>query len=205
MPKIFASGISYLARYIAIFSTLLLGACATVDFDYPKEESHALVATETSGTYLGKKIMAAAAEHPGESGFYLQFDGIDALAGRFVLAKYAEKTIDAQYYLITSDKVGMLFIGALLQAADRGVRVRLLLDDIQTQGYDAGMAALDSHPNFEVRIFNPWASRSARSWMPSASAASIDACITSHSPLIIRLLSSAGAILLMSISARGKM
>jgi len=162
MPKIFASGISYLARYIAIFSAMLLGACATVDFDYPKEESHALVPAETSETFLGKLIVPAAAEHPGESGFYLQFDGIDALAGRFVLARYAEKTIDAQYYLITSDKVGMLFIGALLQAADRGVRVRLLLDDIQTQGYDAGMAALDSHPNFEVRIFNPWASRSAR-------------------------------------------
>ena len=162
MPKVFASGISYLARYIAVVSIMLLGACATVDFDYPKEESHALVPAETSETYLGTQIMPVAAEHPGESGFYLQFDGIDALAGRFVLARYAEKTIDAQYYLISNDKVGMLFIGALLQAADRGVRVRLLLDDIQTQGYDAGMAALDSHPNFEVRIFNPFASRSAR-------------------------------------------
>jgi putative cardiolipin synthase len=55
-----------------------------------------------------------------------------------------------------------VFIGSLLEAADRGVRVRLLLDDIQTAGYDAGMAALDSHPNFEVRIFNPFAVRGAR-------------------------------------------
>jgi putative cardiolipin synthase len=52
------------------------------------------------------------------------------------------------------------FIDALLQAADRGVRVRLLLDDYLTKGYDLGMAALDSHPNFEIRIFNPF-SRSA--------------------------------------------
>jgi len=162
MPKIFASAIPRIFRCLPIFGALVISACATVDFDYPKEETFAPAAKETSDTYLGSKAALRAATHPGESGFYLQFDGIDALAGRFALANRAEKTIDAQYYLITNDKVGLLFIGALLQAADRGVRVRLLLDDIQTQGYDAGMAALDSHPNFEVRIFNPWASRSAR-------------------------------------------
>lgn len=162
MPKVSASKILSSARYIIIFYVALLSGCATVDFDYPKEESYALTLAETNETRLGKNISLEAAKHPGESGFYLQFDGIDALAGRFVLAKFAEKSIDAQYYLITNDKVGLLFIGSLLQAADRGVRVRLLLDDIQTQGYDAGMAALDSHPNFEIRIFNPWASRSAR-------------------------------------------
>ncbi len=79
-----------------------------------------------------------------------------------ILAEQAERTIDVQYYLIKNDVVGHAFVGALLRAADRGVRVRLLLDDILTGGYDAGMAALDSHPNFEVRIFNPFAHRSAR-------------------------------------------
>jgi putative cardiolipin synthase len=162
MPKIFAFANSQLFRCMPIFGALVISACATVDFDYPKEATLAPTVEETADTYLGSRTTVRAAQHPGESGFYLQFDGIDALAGRFALAKRAEKTIDAQYYLITNDKVGMLFIGALLQAADRGVRVRLLLDDIQTQGYDTGMAALDSHPNFEVRIFNPWASRSAR-------------------------------------------
>ena len=162
MPKTLVSLVPHLFRCIPLFGALVIGGCATVDFDYPREETFAPTAEETSDTYLGSRTSVRAAKHPGESGFYLQFDGIDALAGRFALAKRAEKTIDAQYYLITNDKVGLLFIGALLQAADRGVRVRLLLDDIQTQGYDAGMAALDSHPNFEVRIFNPWASRSAR-------------------------------------------
>jgi len=162
MPKTLVSLVPHLFRCIPLFGALVIGGCATVDFDYPREETFAPTAEETSDTYLGSRTTVRAAKHPGESGFYLQFDGIDALAGRFALAKRAERTIDAQYYLITNDKVGLLFIGALLQAADRGVRVRLLLDDIQTQGYDAGMAALDSHPNFEVRIFNPWASRSAR-------------------------------------------
>ena len=79
-----------------------------------------------------------------------------------LLAKKAERTIDAQYYLIIDDVTGYAFIDSLLCAADRGVRVRLLLDDFFTMGYDVGMAALDSHPNFEVRIFNPFARRSAR-------------------------------------------
>jgi putative cardiolipin synthase len=89
-------------------------------------------------------------------------DGIDALAVRLLMAEEAERSIDAQYYLLKDDIVGNAFIDALLRAADRGVRVRLLLDDIFTGGYDAGMAGLDSHPNFEIRIFNPFANRSAR-------------------------------------------
>ena len=67
-----------------------------------------------------------------------------------------------RYFLIHDDMVGRVFIESLLRAADRGVRVRLLIDDIHTDGHDAGMAALDSHPNFEVRLFNPFAHRSVR-------------------------------------------
>ena len=83
-------------------------------------------------------------------------DGIDALAARLLLAQYAERSIDLQYYLITNDAVGRALLDVLLRAADRGVRVRLLLDDFFTKGYDAGMYALDSHENFEIRIFNPF-------------------------------------------------
>lgn len=136
-------------------------ACASVQFDYPKEDTRA--ATDTSETYLGKEFSDAGDGHPeGESGFYPVNDAIDALAARLVIAHRAERTLDAQYYLLTADVVGFVFIDSLLRAADRGVRVRLLLDDILTKGYDAGMAALDSHPNFEVRIFNPFANRSLR-------------------------------------------
>ena len=143
-----------------LVAAALSSGCASVDFDYPKTESRTPEAT--GDTNLGSLVVPLAREHAGESGFRLMYDGIDALAARLVLAKYAEKSIDAQYYLITNDLIGFAFLEALLQAADRGVRVRLLLDDIQTQGYDAGMAALDSHPNFELRIFNPFANRSAR-------------------------------------------
>lgn len=144
-----------------LLALLLASGCATVDLDAPKETSYAL--EDSSGTHFGLVVPPIVAEQPeGYSGFFLQADGINALAARAVMSQKAEKTIDAQYYLITDDKIGMLFVGTLLKAADRGVRVRLLLDDIQTQGYDAGMAALDSHPNFEVRVFNPWSARGVR-------------------------------------------
>jgi putative cardiolipin synthase len=145
---------------LVIVAVLTASGCASVDFDYPKPETHVLA--DTGSTHLGRQIEPLVAAHPGKSAFYLLTDGIEALAARLLLAQRAEKTLDVQYYLITDDTIGILFIASLLDAADRGVRVRLLLDDIQTQGYDAGMAALDSHPNFEVRIWNPFASRNAR-------------------------------------------
>ena len=118
----------------------LLFGCASVDFDYPKPES--TVVTDTGDTYLGKQLAGLAEQHPGEAGFYPLSNGIDALAARLLLADRAERTLDAQYYLIKQDIVSHAFIDALLRAADRGVRVRLLLDDIFTGGYDAGMAGL---------------------------------------------------------------
>jgi len=148
-----------LIALVIIFSTL--ASCASVDFDYPKEDTRAL--SDTDDTHFGKISKELVASHPaGESGFYPMADAIDALATRLLMARQAERSIDAQYYLIKPDVVGNVFIEVLLAAADRGVRVRLLLDDILTKGYDAGMMALDSHPNFEIRIFNPFANRSAR-------------------------------------------
>jgi putative cardiolipin synthase len=133
----------------------MLTGCASIDFDYPRVESTTVV--DTSDTYLGSRAAELiASKSETESGFYPLADGIDALTARLLLAEQAERTIDTQYYLLKTDTSGLAFIDALLKAADRGVRVRLLLDDIFTKGYDAGMAALDSHPNFEIRIFNPF-------------------------------------------------
>ena len=112
---------------------------------------------DTAGTYLGVQVSEASQEKPvGQSGFYPLPDGVDAFAARLLLIDRAEVSIDLQYYLIEIDLVGATFIHALLRAADRGVRVRFLLDDIMTTNYDAGMEALDSHPNFEMRVFNPF-------------------------------------------------
>lgn len=146
----------YPVLLLCVLSGLFSG-CASVDFDYPKQESRAV--QNADDTFLGRQLDLLPPQPADQSGFLLLTDGIEALATRLLLAELAERTLDVQYYLITDDHIGLIFIGDLLRAADRGVRVRLLLDDIQTQGYDAGMAALDSHPNFEVRIFNPFGVR----------------------------------------------
>ena len=112
-------------RVSALLPTILLGACATVDFDYPKQASYAY--KNTAETELGELTGLIEQGHQNQSGFELQADGIQALAARLALADEAQLSIDAQYYLIKDDLIGYVFIGALLEAADRGVRVRLLL------------------------------------------------------------------------------
>ena len=149
-----------LHRFSLIIVVALLGGCASVDFTYPKPASTAISGTDD--TYLGQQLEGLAELHPGKGGFYPLSDGIDALASRLLLAAMAERSIDVHYYLIKSDITTYAFLNALLRAADRGVRVRFLLDDVLTNGYDASMAGLDSHPNIEIRFFNPFAYRSAR-------------------------------------------
>jgi len=152
--------LSVIRKLSLILIVLLTSACATLDFDQPRTPSFAF--DDTSDTPLAKKIAPQAAQHPETSGFVLLNDGIEALAARILLMGQATRSIDAQYYFILDDLTGNLFIRGLLEAADRGVRVRLLIDDIATQGYDIGMAALDAHPNFEIRVFNPFSLRTGR-------------------------------------------
>jgi putative cardiolipin synthase len=101
-------------------------------------------------------------EHAGQTGFLLLGDGLDAFVARILLARAAERSIDVQYYLYHDDLVSRLFTDQLLEAADRGVRVRLLVDDMDLEGRDLGAVALDAHPNVEVRIFNPFSRKSGR-------------------------------------------
>jgi putative cardiolipin synthase len=125
-----------------------------------RSASHVIV--DTADTRLGKSIAPMAAAHPGRSGIYPLSDAHDAFAARVLLARAAERTLDVQYYIWHHDRSGMLLFKALREAADRGVRVRLLLDDNNTSGLDATLSALDAHPNIEVRLFNPFATRRLR-------------------------------------------
>ena len=134
---------------------LVAAACASVDLETPRSESW--VISDTASTHLGRQLAGPlAAATPGESGFLPLSNGIDALSARLQIAERAERTIDLQYYLIKAGITGSAVLESLLRAADRGVRVRFLLDDVFASGYDAGMTALDSHPNFEIRVFNPF-------------------------------------------------
>ena len=139
---------------------LALGSRASIDFDYPKSASSAY--TDPGDTLLGQHAAKLPPVAPGVASFYPLEQGAEALSMWLLMSHRAERSIDAQYYLISSDITGHLFLRELLRAANRGVRVRLLLDDLQTVGYDAGMRALDAHPNIELRIFNPFVQRRFR-------------------------------------------
>ena len=147
-----------LKPHILLVSLLLLSACSTIPHDYPRQASFAI--KDTQGTELGKAILADIKAHKGQSGFMPLSEGVDALAARLGLAEYAEKTLDVQYYIWRGDLTGVAMAAALLQAADRGVRIRLLLDDLQTSEHDMALLALHKHPKIEVRMFNPSAARS---------------------------------------------
>jgi putative cardiolipin synthase len=118
--------------------------------------------TNTAGTRLGQAAGELAAAHPGRSGYYPLPDGRDAFAARALLASKAQRSLDVQYYIWHNDVTGGLLFDALRAAADRGVRVRLLLDDNHTGDIDQVLLALDAHPNIEVRVFNPFPIRKPR-------------------------------------------
>ena len=138
----------------------LAAGCASLPPPQQRTPSHAFA--DTGDTLLGRELVPLAAAHPGLSGVYGLPDAYDAFAARMVLAAAAQKSIDAQYFIWHDDQVGMLMFEALWRAAERGVRVRLLLDDGGTTGIDAVLAALDAHPNIELRLYNPFAYRGSR-------------------------------------------
>lgn len=104
------------------------------------------------------------AAHPGQSGFRLLAIGMEAFLMRAALADTAQRTLDLQYYIYRDDDTGALLTQSLLKAADRGVRVRLLVDDLNIVRKDDDVTALDVHPHIEVRIFNPFATQGGGSW-----------------------------------------
>ena len=102
----------------------------------------------------------AAAGGGARSAFRLLPTGIDAFVARAVLIELAERTLDLQYYIFHPDQTGSLIVDRLIAAADRGVHVRVLLDDWGTlDKKDESVAGLDAHPNIEVRLFNPYTHR----------------------------------------------
>lgn len=136
------------------------GGCSTL----PSLEgrSRTMAPTDTGTTRLGQALAPRVAANSGNSGIHLLADPRDAFAARALLVRAADRTLDVQYYIWHRDMSGTLLFDSLRAAADRGVRVRLLLDDHNTVGLDPTLAALDAHPNIEVRLFNPFVVRQPR-------------------------------------------
>lgn len=139
---------------------LLAAGCSSVRDHYHKPVSHAL--PPPAGTPAALRIQEKTADHPAdESGFRLLALSADALAARITLADTATRAIDVQYFSFHDDATGNLVASRLLAAADRGVRVRVLIDGTGAIGRDRDLLALDAHPNLEVRIFNPFKNRNS--------------------------------------------
>ncbi len=117
-------------------------------------ESHALPVAEAD-TSLDRFVAPLLRAHPGDTGIELIDGNLEAFAFRVRMARRAGRSLDLQYYIWEDDLTGRLMLHEVLEAADRGVRVRLLLDDVYGQARDLVLLGLDTHPNIEVRLFNP--------------------------------------------------
>lgn len=142
----------------------LLSGCASLPpgSDFPKTVSSALAHPEE--TRLGRQFDNAAREHDGNSGFRIVPVGADGFLIRMQMINAAERSLDLQYFIFRGDDTGRLLTNAVLHAADRGVRVRVLVDDGETAAGDEQITVLEAHPSIEVRVFNPFAYRGS-SWL----------------------------------------
>ena len=144
---------------LLILVGMLFAGCASVPKDHPRTPSTAF--PDHAGTALGAYFEKASASRPGQSGFAIIPDGRGAFTARSAMTELAEESLDLQYFAWEADVTGRILAERLVRAADRGVRVRILVDDLNLKGRDAVVAALDAHPNIEIRLFNPFAHRSA--------------------------------------------
>ncbi len=137
-----------------LFLALTLTACGSLPAGVQRQESHSLQASpaESPLAQLAATQLAADAQ----SGFRLLPLGSYALDARLALIERATRTLDVQYYVMDNDASGRAVFAALRDAAGRGVRVRLLLDDMNTTGAEPLIEALTEVPNLEIRLFNPF-------------------------------------------------
>jgi putative cardiolipin synthase len=142
---------------LALLAALLLAACATTPL--PRGEVSTLL-EPASGSAVDAAV-AALELPPGRSAYRLVEGAEDAFALRMRSAAIAGRSLDVQYYMWHDDLTGRLLAGELLAAADRGVRVRVLVDDMYAKGLDVALANVDAHPLLEIRVFNPFRSRAS--------------------------------------------
>ncbi|SEL60584.1 phospholipase D family protein [Pseudomonas agarici] len=137
-------------KFYFLLIALLLSGCASLDT--PRLPSQALPATDSA---FGRALQAQAAAYQGRSGFRLLPNGGEAFRARAELIRNAQSSLDLQYYIVHDGLSTRMLVDELLKAADRGVRVRILLDDTSSDGLDDIIATLAAHPNIQIRLFNP--------------------------------------------------
>jgi len=153
------------ARHVGLVAVSLLAGCATVHLPRdPVSPAHTYALPPAEEGFLddyADRIEARLKD--GESAYWLLDRGDLALKARLALTDLAVSTLDIQYFIWEPDETGRLLAQRVIRAADRGVRVRLLIDDVLLTRRDREIAGLDHHPNIEVRVFNPWRRRNVSS------------------------------------------
>ncbi|PWL18559.1 phospholipase [Falsochrobactrum shanghaiense] len=147
---------------LIIVSVIAILVVAHIVFRPPSLEGRSVTQAVKASpeTMLGRIALEPAALDKGDSGVLPLLDGPDAFAARVAVIRAAEVALDVQYYIWQRDATGLMLMDELRMAAERGVRIRLLLDDNGISGLDDDLAALDALPNVEVRLFNPFILRS---------------------------------------------
>ena len=147
---------------LALLSVLLCACTRQAIFPDPPPRPESLHSRGPANSELTWVIDRLAASHPGQSGVYPVTSAHNALAVRIAAVRAARRSIDIQYFIFRRDESGMLLTHELIDAAERGVLVRFLLDDFTTGTADELLMALQQHPNIEIRLFNPFPHKSAR-------------------------------------------
>lgn len=146
------------AGFTCAVAILMIG-CTSLRHDVQRPPSYAI--ENPQETMLWRDFTTQLNLHPGMSGLRLLSVGQEAFLVRAALAEAAQRTLDLQYYVVAPDSTGTLLIYRALRAAQRGVRVRLLIDDLDVGDRDSDLALLAAHPNVQVRVFNPFSTRGA--------------------------------------------
>jgi putative cardiolipin synthase len=140
--------------YFIVFVLLIFGGCATLKHAPPAPYVNSMPSAP-SGLLSEVTSSFTEAHAPGQSGFLTLSNSAEAFKWRLALVDQATQSIDIQYFIWQNDETGVLLFDRLLKAADRGVRVRLLVDDFVFAPKDHSVAAITRHPNFDLKIFNP--------------------------------------------------
>ena len=143
---------------ISLISSLLFFACNDVNEETTigefKKDFCSSIHRDTS-IHLSKKLDSLSDLMKHKTGVYVLEDGDGSMVTRAWLSEYAEHTIDIQYFIFTADNVGLIAADYLVRAADRGVKVRILVDDIMVEADEQKLLTLDSHENISIKIYNP--------------------------------------------------
>jgi putative cardiolipin synthase len=150
--------VKVLPSILTILAVIFLSGCASLPEDLQRTTSYAH--PEPQDTVIAKFFAeAASTDAPHKTGVRLLEDPREAFLARYSLSSLAQHTLDFQYYLWKDDETGILLLDQALAAADRGVKVRILIDDIYHRGRDHDYGKIASHPNVELRVFNPSSKR----------------------------------------------